>query len=97
MTPHRALLDINEPQMVVKHGRVYWSAAVIALIASAAASVIITRSQIEQLTRREEKIEAVQLNVATKTDVKAVGDRVDALYFLLLNKQEAGPPFRKVP
>jgi hypothetical protein len=80
--------------VAIKHGRIYWSAAGIALLASGLASFLIARSQLDGHDRRIEKIEAVQAELATKKDMDHLSDRVDEIYNLLIEKQEAHPSTR---
>ncbi len=46
----KALAD--EPILTVKHGRIYWSAAIVAVLASGLASYFVTRAQVEDLAKR---------------------------------------------
>lgn len=95
MTRRDETSEFEQPSVVVKHGRIYWSAGVIAVLASGIASFLITRSSVDQLEKRVDRIEALESTIATKSDVKAVGDRVDDLYRILIERQEARPPFPK--
>jgi len=97
MTPREESSESDEPQVVVKHGRVYWSAGLIAVLASGIASFVITRSQVESLAIRTEKIEILQSTAATKDDMRNLQQRMDDLYRILIDRQEAGPRFPKTP
>ena len=94
MTPGELFDEAKEPIFKVHHGRTYWSLAAVCVLASGLAAFFITKSQVESLEKRTEKIEATEANIATKADVKAVGDRVDQLYTILIERQEANPPTR---
>ncbi len=79
------------PVVTVKHGRIYASATIIAAIAGGLAAGIIAREQIADLAMRMKVVEADQKGVATKADVERVGARVDELYNLMIERQEAHP------
>ncbi len=87
MSRERALEVTNESPVVVKHGRVYVSAGIIALIASAVASAIITRDQVQELKIRQTKVEILQADAATKEDVRALSERIDRALELMVKRQ----------
>ncbi len=98
MTNAEALRRVNDAgEVVVRHGRLYLSASIVAACAGAIASLLIARSELNNLEKRTEKIELKHETVATKEDLKSVSDRLDNIYNLLIGRQESRPPFPKRP
>ncbi len=95
MTSRGSDLDLtSERPAVIRHGRLYLSVGVVAILASGVASFFIARAQLDELVARTDRIELLQDNLATKKDVEKLGDRMDALYTLLIEHQEAHPERR---
>lgn len=91
MPPHNEGESLHDPRVILKHGRIYLSIGAVVAIAGVIASVLITRNDVVTLEKRTDRIERSLGVIATKKDVEKIGDRMDALYNLLLDRAESHP------
>ena len=85
-----------EAVVVVRRGQIFWSTGIIAALAGGIASFLVVRAEVLDLKSRADKIEAKQETTVTKDDLKEVNQRLDGIYNILIERQEAHPP-RKGP
>lgn len=89
--------ETDDFPVVVKKGRLYLSLSVLLALAGALSSILFTRAQVNAQETRVTRVEQRLENIATKEDVDKLGDRVDAVYNVLIEKQEAHPQNRRTP
>ena len=96
MTPADALRVVNDEPVVIKHGRLYWSAGVIAALVAGGSSFMVTRATVDQHDKRIAKLEDATGNLATKADVNALSERIDRAIEAMYYREESKPR-RKTP
>lgn len=106
-SPEEALRETNNYPVIARGGRFYVSLSVLTILAGFLTSLLVTRATIATQEQRITKLEeaapagAKQVDLQSiSSDVKTVNARVDAIYNLLVEIQEAHPatlPHRSPP
>ncbi len=77
--------------VLIKHGKIYWSAGIIAALSAGLASFAIARAQIADLSEKQMRLEQVQSTLATKADLKDLQNRLDQIFTMMAERQQRAP------